>query len=49
VPKVNPKGVADGNQVNIPEPVGSDGFFLFVSDNWILLAILRGSRNSSNI
>ena len=23
-PKARPKGVADGNQVNIPEPVGGD-------------------------
>ena len=24
-PKARPKGVVDGNQVNIPEPVGCDG------------------------
>ena len=27
MPKVKPKGVADGNQVNIPEPAGSDRLF----------------------
>ena len=27
MPKVKPKGVADGNQVNIPEPAGSDRFY----------------------
>ena len=27
MPKVKPKGVADGNQVNIPEPADSDRLF----------------------
>ena len=39
---MRPKGVIDGNQVNIPGPVGSDGFRKLLGLIGLLLAV-KGS------
>ncbi len=36
---MRPKGVIDGNQVNIPGPVGSDGYRKLLGLNGLLLAV----------
>jgi hypothetical protein len=45
VPKTRPKGVVDGNQVNIPEPAGSDEFRVLYD----LIRIGRASKEFQEI